>query len=167
LTSGTSAAGTLRAVVGLGANLGDRLATMRTAVRALERVARVEATSHVYETAPVGGPQQPAFLNAAALVAYERTPLDLLDDLLAIEASAGRIRVERWGPRTLDLDILWIDGIVVDTPRLVVPHPHLHERAFAIVPFLELVRDARDPRTGALYAVPDGDIRDTGEELIP
>lgn len=155
---------TLRAVVGIGANLGDRMATMRAAVRAIEAVARVEKTSHVYETAPVG-PPQPTFLNAAVLLAYERTPVDLLDELLAIERHAGRVRVERWGPRTLDLDVLWIDGLVVDTPRLAVPHRHLHERAFALAPLLQLVPDARDPRTGALYVVPPGDIRDTGEAL--
>jgi 2-amino-4-hydroxy-6-hydroxymethyldihydropteridine diphosphokinase len=155
---------TLRAVVGIGANLGDRMATMRAAVRAIEAVARVEKTSHVYETAPVG-PPQPTFLNAAVLLEYGRAPVDLLDDLLAIERNAGRIRIERWGPRTLDLDVLWIEGLAVDTPRLAVPHLHLHERAFALAPLLELVPDARDPRTGALYRIPPGEIRDTGEAL--
>ncbi len=85
--------------------------------------------------------------------------------MLAIEARLGRVRAERWGPRTVDLDLLWIDGLAYDSPRLVVPHPHLRERAFAVAPLLELVPDARDPRTGALYAVPAGDLRDTGETL--
>ena len=156
---------TLRAVVGLGANLGDRMATMRAATQELSRVASVEGRSRVYETAPVGGPAQPPFLNAALIVAYEGEPLALLDALLAIEARFGRIRTERWGPRVLDLDILWIDGIAIDTPRLVVPHPRLNERAFALAPLLELVPDARDPRTGAPFTAPAGDIRVTGDVL--
>ncbi len=121
----------------------------------------------MYATAPVGGPPQPEFFNAAALVVYGGTPLDLLDALLAIEARLGRVRAERWGPRTLDLDILWIDGLAVDDPRLEVPHPRLHERAFALAPLLEIVPDARDPRTGAVYAAPPGVVRDTGLTLSP
>jgi 2-amino-4-hydroxy-6-hydroxymethyldihydropteridine diphosphokinase len=155
----------LRAVVGLGANLGDRLATMRAAARALSLVARVEKASRVYATAPVGGPAQPEYLNAAVLVASDSSPEDLLDALLAIEAGLGRARREKDGPRTIDLDVLWIDGVTLDTSRLVVPHPRLCERAFALVPLLELVPDARDPRTGARYVVPDGEVRDTGESL--
>jgi 2-amino-4-hydroxy-6-hydroxymethyldihydropteridine diphosphokinase len=156
---------TLRAVVGLGANLGDRMATMRAAARHLSHVARVEKLSRVYATAPVGGPSQPDFLNAAALVRCTGEPLALLDGLLAIEARLGRVRVERWGPRTIDLDLLWIDGLAIETPRLVVPHPRLCERAFALVPLLEIVPDARDPRTGEPYSTPPGDVRDTGDTL--
>jgi 2-amino-4-hydroxy-6-hydroxymethyldihydropteridine diphosphokinase len=156
---------TLRAVVGLGANLGDRLATMRSAMADLAHIAVVGTTSRVYATTPVGGPPQPEFLNAAAVVRYEGAPLDLLDALLAIEARLGRQRVERWGARTIDLDLLWIDGLAIDTARLVVPHPRLHERAFALVPLLEIEPGARDPRTGAAYAAPPGAIRDTGERL--
>jgi 2-amino-4-hydroxy-6-hydroxymethyldihydropteridine diphosphokinase len=156
---------TLRAVVGVGANLGDRLATMRAAVSDLARVAQVEKTSRVYATAPVGGPPQPDFFNAAALVVFAGTPLALLDELLAIEARLGRVRVETWGPRTVDLDVLWIEGLAVDSARLVVPHPRLHQRAFALVPLLELVPTARDPRTGAPYASPPGVLRDTGQTL--
>jgi 2-amino-4-hydroxy-6-hydroxymethyldihydropteridine diphosphokinase len=160
-----SGASPLRAVIGFGANLGDRLATMRAAARALSRIARVEKTSRVYATAPVGGPPQPEYLNAAVLAGYVGTPGDLLDALLGIEADLGRVRREKDGPRTIDLDVLWIDGVTVDTARLVVPHPRLHERAFALVPLLELVADARDPRTGARYVAPRGDVRDTGEVL--
>jgi 2-amino-4-hydroxy-6-hydroxymethyldihydropteridine diphosphokinase len=156
---------TLRAVVGIGANLGDRMATMRAAVRELSRVATVEKRSRIVETAPVGGPAQPLFLNAAVLLAYDGDGLALLDALLAIEARFGRVRAERWGPRVLDLDLLWIDGVAIDTPRLVVPHPRLRERAFALVPLLEVVADARDPRSGALFVAPAADVRDTGETL--
>jgi 2-amino-4-hydroxy-6-hydroxymethyldihydropteridine diphosphokinase len=137
---------------------------MRAAVKALGGVAPVEAVSRVYETAPVG-PAQPDFLNAAALVTTDLPPERLLDALLAIEASLGRARRERWGPRVIDLDILWIDGVAFETPRLVVPHPHLHERAFALAPMLELVPAATDPRTGARYDVPPGDVRVIAESL--
>lgn len=155
---------TRRAAIGFGANVGDRLATMRSALHALGEVVRVEATSHVYATAPVG-PPQPEFLNAAALVRFEGDPEALLDALLAIEARLGRVRRERWGPRVIDLDVLWIEGVVLQSPRLVVPHPHLKERAFAVKPLLDVAPDATDPRTGERYVVPEGEVRDTGEVL--
>jgi 2-amino-4-hydroxy-6-hydroxymethyldihydropteridine diphosphokinase len=155
----------LNAVVGFGANLGDRLPAMRSALAALATVARVERTSHVYETAPVG-PPQPAYLNAAVLLAWEGSAEALLDALLAIEAAHGRVRgAERLGPRTLDLDVLWIEGLAVDGERLVVPHPRLRERAFAVVPLLEVAPDARDPRTGERYVAPAGDVRRTDVAL--
>ncbi len=148
----------MRAVVGLGSNLGDRLATMRAALRELAAVARVEATSRVYATAPVG-PPQPEYLNAAALVTWDGTARELLEALLAIEKKLGRTRGEKWGPRTIDLDVLWIEGTAVDEPGLVVPHPHLKERAFALAPMLEVAPDARDPATGEAYVVPGGEVR--------
>jgi 2-amino-4-hydroxy-6-hydroxymethyldihydropteridine diphosphokinase len=155
----------LRAVVGFGANLGDRLATMRSALLAVGRVARVDATSHVYATAPVG-PPQPDYLNAAALVEWGGPPEALLAELLTIEASLGRVRdAERFGPRTIDLDVLWIEWISMRSPRLVVPHPRLRERAFALVPLLEVAPDAADPVTGERYVAPAGDVRRTAERL--
>ncbi|MGD0526370.1 MAG: 2-amino-4-hydroxy-6-hydroxymethyldihydropteridine diphosphokinase [Polyangiaceae bacterium] len=154
-----------RAVVGFGANLGDRLGTMRAALAALGELAPVERTSHVYATAPVG-PPQPAYLNAAALVAWEGTPEGLLEALLGIEAKLGRVRSgERFGPRAIDLDVLWIEGVVVETERLTVPHPRLTERAFALVPMLEVVPGARDPRGGGEYVAPPGDVVRTNELL--
>jgi 2-amino-4-hydroxy-6-hydroxymethyldihydropteridine diphosphokinase len=154
----------LRAVVGLGANLGDRLATLRIAVRELGRATQVEKTSHVYATAPVG-PPQPEFLNAAALVLYQAAPEQLLDVLLAIEMGLGRVRREKWGPRTIDLDLLWADGVALESARLVLPHPQLKNRAFALVPLLELVPDAVDPLTGERYIAPPGDVRLTTDVL--
>lgn len=112
----------------------------------------------MYETAPVGGPPQGDFLNAAVLVDVRGEPLELLDALLSIERSLGRVRDARWGPRTIDLDILWIEGVVFEHPRLVVPHPHLTERAFALAPLLELVPAAVDPRTGRAYVMVPGVI---------
>jgi len=155
----------VRVVIGFGANLGDRLGTMRAALRELAAMAHVERTSHVYATAPVG-PPQPEYLNAAARVAWEGTADGLLEALLGIEAKLGRVRGgERFGPRTIDLDVLWIDGLAVESERLVVPHPRLKERAFAIVPLLEVAPDARDPQTGMPYGAPPGDVRKTEDVL--
>ena len=137
---------------------------MRAALRELGAVARVERTSRVYATAPVG-PPQPEYLNAAALVVFEGTAEQLLDALLGIEGQLGRVRGERFGPRTIDLDVLWAEGVIVHTERVVVPHPRLTERAFALAPMLELVPGARDPLTGSEYVVPAGDVRTTGEVL--
>jgi 2-amino-4-hydroxy-6-hydroxymethyldihydropteridine diphosphokinase len=143
----------VRAVVGLGANQGDRLATMRAALDALRVAARVVRVSPVYETAPVG-PPQPDFLNAAALLELGGEPVALLELLLATERSLGRVRTEKWGPRTIDLDVLWIEGIALVSPRLTVPHPHLTERAFALVPLLDVEPSAIDPRSGAPFEAP-------------
>lgn len=138
---------------------------LRAAAGELARAVRVEKTSHVFATAPVGGIPQPEFLNAAALVECDRTPEELLDVLLAIERKLGRVRHEKWGPRVIDLDLLWAEGIVSDSVRLTLPHPRLRERAFAIVPLLELVPDATDPRTGERYLVPPGGVRRMQEIL--
>jgi 2-amino-4-hydroxy-6-hydroxymethyldihydropteridine diphosphokinase len=161
----------VRAVVGLGANLGDRLAAMRAAVEELGRTGAILARSRVYETEPVG-PAQPRFLNAAILLSWKGSPEELLRELLDVEARLGRVRGERWGPRVIDLDLLWAEGVVVEGEPLTVPHPRLRERAFALVPLLDVAPDARDPQTGdayervlgALARVP-GDVRATGESL--
>ena len=157
--------GPLVAVIGFGANLGDRLVAMRTAAGELARVARVERMSRVYATAPVGLEAQPEFLNAAALAAYPGSAEELLDVLLAIEAKLGRVResATRWGPRVIDLDLLWARETRLQSERLEVPHPRLRDRAFAVIPLLELVPDAVDPETRAPYRVPPGDVRATGE----
>jgi 2-amino-4-hydroxy-6-hydroxymethyldihydropteridine diphosphokinase len=146
-------------VIGLGANLGDRLATLRAARDAIAgEVAPVERGSHIYETAPVG-PAQPDFLNAAVLVRWSRGLDEMLALLLGIEARMGRVRRERWGPRVLDLDILWTDGDAVRREGLEVPHPRLAERAFAILPLLDVAPDAP-------YVAPaGGDVRRTAWSL--
>lgn len=152
----------MRAVVGIGANVGDRIATMREAVARLARVAPVLARSRVYATAPVGGPPQGEFLNAAILVEYKGEPPALLREMMRVEQELGRTREVRWGPRAVDLDLLWAEGVVVDEPSLVVPHPRLAERAFAILPLLDVAPAARDPRSGAPYVAPrDQAIRAT------
>lgn len=148
-----------RVVIGIGANLGDRLATMHEAVQRIELVEGVTVSrrSRVYETAPVGGPPQPPFLNAAILLESTLPPVALLGALLRVEVELGRVRGAgevRFGPRTVDLDVLWIDGTMVDEPGLVVPHPRMHDRAFALVPLLDVAPDAVDPRTGAPLVAP-------------
>lgn len=117
---------------------------------------RVASRSRVYETAPVGGPPQPHFLNAALLAECTLSPSLLLEELLRIEVALGRVRGEgevRFGPRTLDLDVLWVEGVTVDEPGLTVPHPRLAGRAFALMPMLEVAPGATDPRTGEPFVV--------------
>jgi 2-amino-4-hydroxy-6-hydroxymethyldihydropteridine diphosphokinase len=130
-----------RAFVGLGANLGDRDAALRRAVELLGEHDGVDvvAVSAVRETEPVGVLDQPRFLNAACAVDTTLAPRALLDVLLDVERALGRVRgAERYGPRTIDLDLLVYDGEVVDEPGLAVPHPRLHERRFALEPLLDL-----------------------------
>ena len=124
-----------RAYVGVGANLGDREATIRAALAALPDVV---AVSDLRETAPVGVLDQPPFLNGAAALETELSPRELLDVLLDVERRLGRERRERWGPRTIDLDLLLHGETEVDEPGLTVPHPRLHERRFALEPLLDL-----------------------------
>jgi 2-amino-4-hydroxy-6-hydroxymethyldihydropteridine diphosphokinase len=169
-----------RFVLGLGSNLGDRGETLRGAMEALATTPGLSllGRSGVLETEPWGRTDQPRFLNAAVLIETSLSPLALLDVTLGIERAFGRVRdvaapadaapaasgaeagtkkgtnspdQRRWGPRTLDIDLLWSHGCVVDDPRLQVPHPRLHERIFALVPLLELVPDAADPRSGLPY----------------
>jgi len=140
------------AYIGLGANLGPREETLRRAVELLGEAEGVEvlAVSQLRETDPVGVVDQPLFLNGAAEVETTRTPRDLLDLLLRVERSLGRAREERWGPRTIDLDLLVYGDEVVDEPGLRVPHPHLHERRFALEPLADLDPELEIPGRGAV-----------------
>jgi 2-amino-4-hydroxy-6-hydroxymethyldihydropteridine diphosphokinase len=124
-----------RAYVGVGANLGDREATIRAALGALPGVVGV---SELRETEPVGVVDQPPFLNGAVALETELGPRQLLETLLAVERELGRERRERWGPRTIDLDLLLYGDETIDEPGLTVPHPRLHERSFALEPLLDL-----------------------------
>lgn len=139
--------GERRVVVGIGANLGDRLATIEAAtdrIAALEGVTFVRR-SPIVETDPVGGPPQDRYLNGALLLRTALSARALLDALLGIERDLGRTRDgTRNAPRTLDLDVLWIDGETVDEADLVVPHPRLAERAFALMPLVAVAPDAAD-----------------------
>jgi 2-amino-4-hydroxy-6-hydroxymethyldihydropteridine diphosphokinase len=139
------------AYVGLGSNLGDRQGALKAALRALTEVEGVEvvAVSGFHETEPVGGPPgQGMYLNAAAHLRVAVSADELLERLLTIERRLGRVRGERWGPRTIDLDLLLYDDLVVVTERLTVPHPRLHERRFVLEPLAEIARDVRHPALG-------------------
>jgi 2-amino-4-hydroxy-6-hydroxymethyldihydropteridine diphosphokinase len=130
---------TTRAFLGLGSNLGDRRALLREAVAALPDVV---AISPVYETEPVGGPEgQDRYLNLVVELDTSRSPRELLGIAHRLETAAGRVRTERWGPRTLDVDILLVGDLVVDDPDLQVPHPRLRERAFVLIPLADLRPD--------------------------
>ncbi len=145
-----------RAFLGLGSNLGDRRALLRTAVAALPDVV---AVSPLYETDPVGGPDQDAFLNLVVELSTERSARELLAVCAEREAAAERVRIERWGPRTLDVDVLWVDGETVDEPDLVVPHPRMWRRRFVLAPLRAL---APDLVTAAQVAAAEGDVRPVG-----
>lgn len=136
------------AYVGLGANLGDRLATLREAVHRLGDLGKVTGVSSLYETAPVGYAAQPAFLNAVVELQTALEATSLIQSLLDIEASLGRARSFRNAPRTIDLDLLLLGDAVVATDEAFVPHPRLQERAFVLTPLVELAPDAMHPVLG-------------------
>jgi 2-amino-4-hydroxy-6-hydroxymethyldihydropteridine diphosphokinase len=139
------------AVIGMGSNLGDRLALLRAAAAQVASLGSLVSRSGVYEN-PALGPQQPDFLNAAVRLRAELSAHELLNALLAIELALGRTRGrERWAPRFIDLDLLWMQGVTIDEPGLTVPHPRLIERSFALVPLLDVAPDATDPRSGRRY----------------
>ena len=142
------------AYIALGANLGDPAATVNAAFAALDQLpqSRLLAKSALYRTAPVGIADQPEFVNAAALIDTTLAPEALLDALLGIEQAFGRVRAERNGPRKLDLDILLYDDLTLATPRLTLPHPRLHLRAFVLQPLADLAPDLAIPGRGRLAA---------------
>ena len=135
-----------RAFIGLGSNLGDRRARLTAAVEALRQEGDVVAVSSLYETAPVGGPEeQGPYFNVVVELVTTDTPRRLLAVSRRLEAAAQRERTVRWGPRTLDADVLWVDGERVDDPDLTVPHPRLWERRFVLAPLADLAPDLVTP----------------------
>lgn len=151
-----------RAVLSLGANLGDRLTTLQTALDALAAQVEVVAVSPVYETAPVGVIDQPDFLNAVALVETSLSPADLLAYAQRVETAGGRLRAARWGPRTLDIDIVAYGDVVSTDPHVTLPHPRAGERAFVLRPWLDVDPSAVLPGFGpvaSLVAVAAGAVR--------
>jgi 2-amino-4-hydroxy-6-hydroxymethyldihydropteridine diphosphokinase len=141
-----------RAFVGLGANLGDRERAIREALRLLDadEDVTVAAVSTLGDTDPVGVVDQPRFLNGVAALDTELVPRALLDLLLSVERELGRVRGERWGPRTIDLDLLLYGNAVVDEPGLTLPHPRLHERRFVLEPLSELAPELEVPGRGTV-----------------
>lgn len=132
------------AVLGLGGNIGDTRSLMAAAIDRLSENPdiEVEGVSALYRTPPWGKTDQPPFLNAAVRIRTDLLPTDLLKAVLATEQALGRRRAERWGPRTIDIDILLYGNAVVDEPGLHIPHPRLKERAFALAPLVDIIPDA-------------------------
>lgn len=144
---------TVPCAIALGSNLGNSQQILQAALAALEATSgiQVRTYSRLYQTAPVG-PPQPDYLNCAALLETCLAPEALLRELLRIEASLGRVRRERWGPRLLDLDLILFDNLVLTTPTLQIPHPRMHERAFVLVPLAEIAPAWVDPISGKTLA---------------
>ena len=159
-----------KAAIGLGSNLGDRAGRIAVAVGALGEFGSLYRMSSLYETAPIGGPEQGPFLNAVAVVDTELPARTLLERCLQIERESGRERRERWGPRTIDLDILLYGDEEIDEPGLTVPHPRMTERRFVLEPLLEAWPDAKlpdgTPLEGFRRAVADQKVRRV-ESVIP
>lgn len=153
------------AVLSIGSNVGDRMANLQSALDSLDANHDVEVVdvSPVYETAPVGGPEQDAFLNAVVVVKTLLDPRMLLDVTQRLEEARGRTRVEHWGPRTLDVDLVHVAGYTMTTAALSLPHPRAHERAFVLTPWLDVDPEAELPGHGRVdalaAAVADQDVR--------
>lgn len=147
----------------LGSNLGDRLEYLTKALRKLEgEQTRVAKVSSVYETVPQGKPDQPQYLNCAAAIETELTPPELLRRLNQVEQSLGRVRTERWGPRTVDIDLILYGPAILATPDLEVPHPRAAERAFVLVPLLEIDQMLAFPQSGESFQAALSRLGDQG-----
>jgi 2-amino-4-hydroxy-6-hydroxymethyldihydropteridine diphosphokinase len=142
-------------ILALGSNLGERAEILQGGLDAIAGIGqlRVVAVSPLYETAPVGGPPQPDYLNAVVLARTTRPSRDLLDRLHEIEAAFDRVRMVRWGARTLDIDIIAYDDERGDDPELTLPHPRAHERAFVLAPWHDIDPDAVLPGRGPVAAL--------------
>ena len=152
-------------VLSLGSNLGDRRAHLRAGLDAIRAQVAVRAVSPVYETAPVGVTDQPAYLNCIAIVDTD-DPLVAWSAAQAAEDVRGRLRSKRWGPRSLDVDVIAVDAVVQDDPRLTLPHPRAHERAFVLRPWLDVDPDAvvagRGPAWRLLRDLPPAGVTAVG-----
>lgn len=136
-----------KAVIGLGSNLGERDKNIRTALEKMqEKGIELLRVSSVLETEPYGYTNQPKFLNAVCLVETNLTPDQLLDVLLEIEKEMGRVRERKWGPRIIDLDIIFYEDLVLESERLIVPHPDMHNRWFVLAPLAEICPDYVHPK---------------------
>lgn len=138
-----------QAAIALGSNLGDSLGTLKGALETLDRLPDIKVKTHSswYETAPIG-PPQPNYLNGCAILEVQLSPEVLLKTLLAVEQQFNRVRQQHWGPRTLDLDILLFEDLILDTPNLKIPHPRMTERAFVLVPLAEIAPEWIEPVSG-------------------
>jgi 2-amino-4-hydroxy-6-hydroxymethyldihydropteridine diphosphokinase len=130
----------------IGGNVGDRAANLQTALKRIaETCGTITSTSSLYETAAWGNTNQPSFYNQAVVVTTPLSPVALMDQLLEIELEMGRIRTQKYGPRTIDLDILMIDELVISSEKLTIPHPQMHNRRFALLPMVEVAPTLKHP----------------------
>ena len=152
----------------MGSNLGDREKQIKEALKTLSSLDRIDVvkTSSFYRTRPQGRTDQDWFLNAAVLLKTSFNAPELLDKLLAVEQDMGRIRQEKWGPRVIDLDILFYGREVIDTENLRVPHPYLPQRRFVLIPLLEIVPDWVHPESGLSLAEMLAVLPEKGQEVI-
>ena len=145
-----------RAFLGLGSNLGEKETFLREAVDSFQNL---KAVSGIYETEPVGGPDQDSYLNIVIELDTDLGARELLEHAQMLEKRANRKREIRWGPRTLDVDVLWVEGEKVNEPDLIVPHPRMKERAFVMIPLGELepqfLEDWNDPKEGEVHRLRD------------
>jgi len=143
----------MKAVIALGSNLGNRELNIDSAIAELAKIVEITHLSTNHETDPVGGPEQPKYLNAIAIAETELKPEELLIAMLEIENKLGRKREVHWGPRTLDLDLIVFGDEVIDSEILVLPHPRAHERRFVLEPWIEIEPDAYIPGIGKVESI--------------
>ena len=140
----------MKVVIALGSNLGDSQSILSDAITQIRKSIDVQAVSDFHETIPVGGPEQPNYLNAVLIANTQMKPLELIAHLQSIENNAGRVRNERWGPRILDLDLITYGDLVMDEQLLTLPHPRAHERSFVLAPWFEIDPQAALPGYGKI-----------------
>jgi 2-amino-4-hydroxy-6-hydroxymethyldihydropteridine diphosphokinase len=140
----------VKTVIALGSNLGDSKSIFSDAIIQIGKSVEVQSISKFYETIPVGGPEQPNYLNAVLIGDTQMPPLELLTQLQSIENCAGRVREERWGPRTLDLDLIIYGDLLMKEELLTLPHPRAHERSFVLEPWVEIDPQAELPGYGKI-----------------
>ena len=140
----------MKVVIALGSNLGNREENIELAVAELNKIIDVTHLSALYETDPVGGPQQPDYLNAVLIGESELAPRELLKAALSIESELGRVREVHWGARTIDIDLIVLGELLISSPELEIPHPRAHQRAFVLEPWLEIDPSAQIPGYGSV-----------------